>query len=143
MADTLLPGITAHRVTTPRYTAHVLERPADAAIETPRAVLFVHGNVSSSLFWQPLMLDLPSHVRGLAPDLRGYGDSDVLPVYEFTDEFAQLQPPPPDLRQLIGAMAGQQRAMDDFVSVQAATLPAPAFFDPGNVARIMAAGSTT
>jgi 2-polyprenyl-6-methoxyphenol hydroxylase-like FAD-dependent oxidoreductase len=68
-------------------------------------------------------------------------DRDVLPVYEFTDEFAQLRPPPLELQQLIGAMDGQQQAMDDFVSVQAATLPAPAFFDPANVARIMAAGA--
>jgi 2-polyprenyl-6-methoxyphenol hydroxylase-like FAD-dependent oxidoreductase len=66
-------------------------------------------------------------------------DSDALPVYEFTDDFAQLQPPPPELQQLIGAMAGNQRAMDDFVSVQASTLPAPEFFDPSNVGRIMGA----
>jgi 2-polyprenyl-6-methoxyphenol hydroxylase-like FAD-dependent oxidoreductase len=68
-------------------------------------------------------------------------DGDVLPVYEFTDEFARLEPPSPDLQQLIGATARQQQAMDDFVSVQAATLPAPAFFDPANVARIMAGAS--
>jgi len=66
-------------------------------------------------------------------------DADVMPVYEFTDEFAQLQPPPPEMQQLIGAMAGNQAAMDDFVSVQASTLPAPEFFDPANVGRIMAA----
>ena len=80
---------------------------------------------------------------------RGYGDAmsdyqrsrddDALPVYEFTDEFAQLAPPPPELQQLIGAMADNQRAMDDFVSVQASTLRAPEFFDPANVARIMGA----
>ena len=66
-------------------------------------------------------------------------DADVMPIYEFTDEFAQLRPPPPELQQLIGAMRGNQTAMDGFVSVQAATLPAPAFFAPGNVAQIMAA----
>ena len=70
-------------------------------------------------------------------------DSEVLPVYEFTDEFAQLQPPPPEMQQLIGAMAGNQPAMDDFVSVQASTLPAPEFFDPANVGRIMAAAGST
>ena len=66
-------------------------------------------------------------------------DADVMPIYEFTDEFAQLRPPPPELQQLIGAMRGNQAAMDGFVSVQAATLPAPAFFAPENVAQIMAA----
>jgi 2-polyprenyl-6-methoxyphenol hydroxylase-like FAD-dependent oxidoreductase len=65
-------------------------------------------------------------------------DHEALPVYEFTDDFAQLQPPPPDLQQLIGAMQGNQEAMDDFVSVQASTLPAPEFFDPENVGRVMA-----
>ena len=65
-------------------------------------------------------------------------DREALPVYEFTDDFAQLQPPPPDLQQLIGAMRRNQAAMDDFVSVQASTLPAPQFFAPANVARIMA-----
>jgi flavin-dependent dehydrogenase len=66
-------------------------------------------------------------------------DREAGPVYEFTDEFAQLQPPPPELQQLIGAMQGNQEAMDAFVSVQAATLPAPEFFAPENVGRIMAA----
>ena len=46
--------------------------------------------------------------------------------------------PPPELQQLIGAMQGNQEAQDGFVSVQAATLPAPEFFAPENVGRIMA-----
>jgi flavin-dependent dehydrogenase len=66
-------------------------------------------------------------------------DREAGPVYEFTDDFAQLQPPPPELQQLIGAMHQNQEAMDAFVSVQAATLPAPEFFAPENVGRIMAA----
>jgi hypothetical protein len=66
-------------------------------------------------------------------------DEEVMPIYELTDEFAQLRPPPPELQQLIGAMHGNQEAMDAFVSVQASTMPAPEFFAPGNVARIMAA----
>ena len=65
-------------------------------------------------------------------------DHEALPVYEFTDDFAQLQPPPPEMQQLLGAMRGNQAAMDGFVSVQAATLPAPEFFAPENVGRIMA-----
>lgn len=66
-------------------------------------------------------------------------DREALPVYEFTDEFAQLQPPPPEMQQLLGALQGNQEAMDAFVSVQASTLPAPEFFAPGNVEKIMAA----
>ncbi len=74
----LFDGIVAHRVTTPRLTANVLERPADG---DPRAtVVFVHGNVSSSLLYQPTMLALPTDVRALAVDLRGFGESETLPV---------------------------------------------------------------
>ncbi|WP_400993645.1 alpha/beta fold hydrolase [Agromyces sp. GXQ0307] len=80
MTGAILPGITSTTVTTPRYTAQVLERPADATADTPRTVLFVHGNVSSSLFWQPTMLALPGDVRALAVDLRGFGGSETLPV---------------------------------------------------------------
>jgi 2-polyprenyl-6-methoxyphenol hydroxylase-like FAD-dependent oxidoreductase len=65
-------------------------------------------------------------------------DEVAMPVYEFTAQFATMEPPPPELQQLIGAMQGNQEAQDGFVSVQAATLPAPAFFAPENVGRIMA-----
>jgi flavin-dependent dehydrogenase len=66
-------------------------------------------------------------------------DREALPVYEFTDDFAQLRPRPPALQQLLAAMRGNQEAMDGFVSVQANTLPAPEFFEPGNIAHIMGA----
>ena len=65
--DTLLPGINAERVPTNRLTVNVLSIPD----RTGPAVLFVHGNVSSSLFWQPMMLALPDEYRPLAIDLRG------------------------------------------------------------------------
>jgi pimeloyl-ACP methyl ester carboxylesterase len=74
--DTLLPGITAERVPTSRLTVNVLSVPG----RTGPAVLFVHGNVSSSLFWQPAMLALPGSFRPLAIDLRGFGDTDPEPV---------------------------------------------------------------
>ena len=74
--DTLLPGITTQRVPTSRLTVNVL----NVAGRTGPAVLFVHGNVSSSLFWQPLMLALPESYRPLAIDMRGFGDTDPEPV---------------------------------------------------------------
>lgn len=74
-ATTLFDGIVQHTVTTPRLTANVLERPGG-----DRTIVFVHGNCSSSLFWQPAMLALPADVRAIAIDLRGFGDSQVLPV---------------------------------------------------------------
>lgn len=57
--DTLLPGITALRAPTSRLTVNVLS----AQGRTGPPVLFVHGNVSSSLFWQPAMLALPEQYR--------------------------------------------------------------------------------
>jgi 2-polyprenyl-6-methoxyphenol hydroxylase-like FAD-dependent oxidoreductase len=66
-------------------------------------------------------------------------DREARPVYEFTDDFAQLRPPPPEMQQLLGAMHGNQEAMDGFVSVQANTLAAPEFFEPQNIGRIMTA----
>ncbi len=42
------------------------------------------------------------------------------------------------MQQLLGAMRENQDAMDGFISVQASTLPAPEFFAPENVGRIMA-----
>ena len=74
--NTLLPGITAERMPTSRLTVAVLS----VAGRTGPAVLFVHGNVSSSLFWQPTMLALPEPYRPLAIDLRGFGDTDPEPV---------------------------------------------------------------
>jgi len=68
-------------------------------------------------------------------------DEEALPVYEFTSEFAKIEPPPPEMQQLMGAMQGNQEAMDGFVSVMAGTLPAPEFFGPENAGRIMAQAS--
>jgi hypothetical protein len=66
-----------------------------------------------------------------------------MPMYEMTFDFAQLdEPPPPETQALLAAVARNAEAMDDFVSVQAGTLPVPEFFDPGNIGRIMAAAGT-
>jgi 2-polyprenyl-6-methoxyphenol hydroxylase-like FAD-dependent oxidoreductase len=84
-----------------------------------------------------LVADALTGERPLA-DYQRVRDEEAGPIYAFTDDFATLEPPPPELQQLIGAMAGNQEAMDGFVSVQAATLPAPEFFAPANIGRIMA-----
>lgn len=94
MTTELFEGIVARSVTTPRLTAQVLERPADG--DPSSVVVFVHGNVSSSLFYQPTMLALPSAVRALAVDLRGFGGSETLPVdatrgvRDFSDDVASV-----------------------------------------------------
>src|SRR3954449_2096364 len=82
MADVLLPGIAATRLDTGRLTQSVLHPEGVDPVGPGEAVLFVHGNVSSSLFWQQPLLALAEsgRVRALAVDLRGYGDTDPLPI---------------------------------------------------------------
>ncbi|WP_091078419.1 alpha/beta fold hydrolase [Micromonospora nigra] len=59
-------------------------------------VLLVHGNCSSSAFWEPLIRRLPDTLRVVAPDLRGYGDTRRAPVdatrglADFADDVAAL-----------------------------------------------------
>jgi pimeloyl-ACP methyl ester carboxylesterase len=67
-----LPGITSKMIDTPRLQMHVLFSGADSGVP----VLFIHGNASSSTYWEEIMLKLPGGYRGIAPDLRGYGDTE-------------------------------------------------------------------
>lgn len=90
---TILDGIEATVVQTDRLAASVLRRGSDADGEG-RPVVLIHGNVSSSLFWQPLMLSLSQPT--IAIDLRGFGDSETLPVdatrglRDFSDDVASV-----------------------------------------------------
>lgn len=69
-----LPGITSKMVPTTRIETHVLlSGPEDG---TP--VVFVHGNFSAATYFEELMLAMPSQYRCIAPDLRGYGDTQDL-----------------------------------------------------------------
>ena len=98
MTDVLLPGIAATRLTTPRLAQSVLHPAGTDPAGRGEAVLFVHGNVSSALFWQPTMLALAEtgRHRVLAVDLRGYGDTDAEPidatrgVRDWADDLADL-----------------------------------------------------
>ena len=60
-----------------------------------------------------------------------------LPIYEFTTQIATLEPPPPELQQLLGAIASNPDAMDEFASVWAGTLSPAAFFDPAHLGQLM------
>jgi pimeloyl-ACP methyl ester carboxylesterase len=82
----------ATRVTARGIAQNVLVAgPADG---TP--VLLIHGNCSSAAFWEPLARRLPSTWRLIAPDLRGYGESETAPVDatrglgDFADDVAAL-----------------------------------------------------
>jgi 2-polyprenyl-6-methoxyphenol hydroxylase-like FAD-dependent oxidoreductase len=65
-------------------------------------------------------------------------DNDAMPIFEFTKQLATLSPPPPELQQLFAAMAGNQDAMDQFVSVIAGAVSPSVFFEPANLARVLA-----
>ena len=79
---------------------------------------------------------------GLAmADYQARRDTHVLPMYEFTTELATLEPPPPELQQLLGAMSGNQEAMDGFAQVNAGVTSPAEFFGPENVEKIMLAAS--
>jgi pimeloyl-ACP methyl ester carboxylesterase len=73
----LLPGITQSTVKTERLQVAYLMAGTGAT-----TIILVHGNCSSSLFFQDFMLALTLTGRYTiyAPDMRGYGDSEVLPV---------------------------------------------------------------
>ena len=66
-------------------------------------------------------------------------DEHVLPMYEFTCQLATLEPPPPEMQQLLRAIHGNQPAMDGFVRMNAGTISPSEFFSPENVGGIMAA----
>jgi hypothetical protein len=64
-----------------------------------------------------------------------------MPMYEFTTQMATLEPPPPEMQQLLAATHANQEAMDDFVSVVAGTMSPVAFFDPQHIGQMMAAAA--
>jgi pimeloyl-ACP methyl ester carboxylesterase len=98
MSDVLLPGVVSSRLQTARAVQSVLHPAGTEPAGPGEAVLFVHGNVSSALFWQPQLLALAAtgRHRALAVDLRGYGDAEPLPidatrgVRDWSDDLAAL-----------------------------------------------------
>jgi 2-polyprenyl-6-methoxyphenol hydroxylase-like FAD-dependent oxidoreductase len=70
-------------------------------------------------------------------DYQNTRDADVLPMYEFTTQLATLEPPPPETQQLLGAIYGNQKAMDQFVQMNAGTISPAQFFAPENLGALM------
>ena len=71
-----LAGITSRMIRTERINQHVLSSGDPSG--TP--VVFVHGNCSSATYWEETMLALPTGYHAIAPDQRGYGDTEPLPI---------------------------------------------------------------
>jgi pimeloyl-ACP methyl ester carboxylesterase len=91
-----MEGIESRMVDTERLQVHVLA----AGPEDGTPVIFVHGNGSSATFWEETMLALPEGYRGIAPDMRGYGDTEPQPV----DATLGLDDMVWDLRALVRAL---------------------------------------
>jgi len=54
-------------------------------------------------------------------------DTHVLPMFEFTCQLATLEPPPPEMQQMLASIHGNQKAMDGFTMMNAGTI-SPAEF---------------
>ena len=77
MSEYSLPaGVAARDVDTTRLRTHYLEAgEPDAA-----PVVFLHGNIASSLFWDETLAALPATFRGIAYDMRGFGGTEPGPI---------------------------------------------------------------
>jgi 2-polyprenyl-6-methoxyphenol hydroxylase-like FAD-dependent oxidoreductase len=61
-------------------------------------------------------------------ECRRLRDEHAFPIYEFTCQLATLEPPPPEMQQVIGTIYGDQPAMDRFVQMNAGTISPLEFF---------------
>jgi hypothetical protein len=57
-------------------------------------------------------------------------DDRVMAMYEFTCQLATLEPPPPNLQRLLGAIQGNRQAMDWFSRINAGTTSPAELFAP-------------
>ena len=88
----LLEGVGSEVIATSRLETHLLR----GGTEGGAPILLVHGNAASSRFFEDTLAVLPPRYRGLAPDLRGFGDSEAMPldatrgVADFSDDLRSL-----------------------------------------------------
>ncbi|MEM8816082.1 MAG: alpha/beta hydrolase [Pseudomonadota bacterium] len=69
-------SIRSGRVQTARIDSHVL---SCGAVDN-EAIVLLHGNLSAATYFEELMLSLSGNYRCIAPDLRGYGATEDLPI---------------------------------------------------------------
>ena len=65
----------------------------------------------------------------------------VTPMYHFTCELATLEPPPPEMQQLFGALRSNEDGTNQFFSAITGATPLPEFMSPENLGRIMSASA--
>ena len=69
-------------------------------------------------------------------------NEDVMPMYEFTCQWATLDPPPPAMQKLFYALRGNEAERNRFIGTLAGTVPIQEFFSPQNMQRVIStAGS--
>ncbi len=74
-------------------------------------------------------------------DYQSKRDNEVMPMYQFTTQLATLEPPPPELQQLLGAIHGNHTGMDAFMRVTAGATSPAEFFSEENVSRLLGASA--
>lgn len=92
MSSQHLAGIRSTFVDSARLKQHVLA----CGSEDGPVVAFIHGNFSSSTYYEELMVAMPPRFRCLAVDLRGYGDTEPRVIdatrgaRDWSDDLAEL-----------------------------------------------------
>lgn len=70
------PGVRSRNVRTKRLNMRYIESgPSDGV-----PVVMVHGNLSTGRFFEHLMPGAPDRYRIIAPDMRGFGDTERVPI---------------------------------------------------------------
>jgi pimeloyl-ACP methyl ester carboxylesterase len=72
----LLPGVRSETVATDRLRMHRIESGPAGGVP----VVLLHGNLSTGRFYEHLMPDAPEGLRLIAPDMRGFGDTEDVPI---------------------------------------------------------------
>jgi pimeloyl-ACP methyl ester carboxylesterase len=72
----LLPGVRSHTSTTDRLRVHWIESGPEDGVP----VVLIHGNLATGRFFEHLLPGAPGGYRFIAPDMRGFGDTDRLPI---------------------------------------------------------------
>lgn len=79
-----LPGIESRFEQTSRLPTHLLASGSPGG----EPVLFLHGNLASSTYWEETMLALPPEFYAVALDMRGYGLTDREALIDATRGYA-------------------------------------------------------
>jgi pimeloyl-ACP methyl ester carboxylesterase len=72
----LLPGVRSRTADTDRLRVHWIESGPEDGVP----VVLVHGNLSTGRFYERLMPGAPERLRLIAPDMRGFGDTERVPI---------------------------------------------------------------